>query len=712
MDIFQTVLSYVLNPLFLISIIFWIVAYTLIKVLGKRGKDAVVFFFPFIAMFKTKKLNRLFQKISRKGKRFWKVFWNIGVVGSFIFMALALYFFISNFVTLLVNPKPENAIVPLIPGVTIGIPIFMYFILPILFVLTVHEFSHAIAAESDSCDVKSSGVFGAGIFFVIAFGAFVELDEFQLYSKKFSSGTRMRVAAAGVWSNIICAGLIFALLFYFPTIMKVGYDAEVFRVNTVLTNVQGGFNEGNLEPGDVVIRINETKVDTNNQAALDDFLQNKTALKPTPGDQLIFTCFDMKTRMEYTRAGVVGFKYYVGFDFERYENNGFKVTQVEEALTGGNNEGIIPKDTIIVQFGNTAIDYANDITFEQFLTQQVPDYKVNLTSNEGKVYEINVNYAPKVGGAHVFHDVFLGINYQQVDEKTVEITYVYNADTEGGNNQGKIEKGVKIDRVNGFLLDLSSLSFKDFVKAHINPQPGEKITLTDTDGTNYELNCDEIPILPSFLGITSESFWLPSNWLGFLLGGRFPTYLYIELVFSWLISFSIALFNLLPVSVFDGGRLMKEVIHLGMGTNMYDPKARKKLHYGFDPEENKQHLQTQNIKQIISVKEMIPIENPTDQANFTADPENLDDSGQYQVRPLQFTPLDTANTGYLDTVEIIDAQRPMKNTLIEVEVEYEQDLKEKPKKKLMSTISWSVGLMLLASFIISIAKFGTTFFWL
>src|SRR6056297_3050482 len=110
------IISFLQNPLFIISAIFWIISFILIKVLGKK-KENITLMFPFLIMFRTKVFNKFFQKISRKYNRFWKIIWNIGIIGSFILMLFALYFFISNLIILIIQPQVENALIPLIPGV-------------------------------------------------------------------------------------------------------------------------------------------------------------------------------------------------------------------------------------------------------------------------------------------------------------------------------------------------------------------------------------------------------------------------------------------------------------------------------------------------------------------------------------------------------------------------------------------------------------------
>ncbi|MFW9773924.1 MAG: site-2 protease family protein, partial [Candidatus Thorarchaeota archaeon] len=200
------ILDFFLNPWFLVSLIFWLIVLLLVYLLRKK-EGAAYLFFPLLAMFKTKRLNRLIERISKKRPKSWRVFWTIGVFVSFSFTIYAFYFFFSNFINLIIDPRPEQAIVPLIPGVTIDLPLFSYLILPLLFIVTTHEFAHGIAASSDKLDIKSTGVLGAGLFFIIGFGAFVEIDEREANSIKVNRYTRLRIASAGTYINGITAGI-------------------------------------------------------------------------------------------------------------------------------------------------------------------------------------------------------------------------------------------------------------------------------------------------------------------------------------------------------------------------------------------------------------------------------------------------------------------------------------------------------------------------
>ncbi len=257
--------AFVTNPFFLIAVIFWVAIAVLIIVLGRLKKSkALSVFFPFLAMLKTTRLNRLLNKIARKSPRTWKVIFTTGIFVSFAFTVYGFWYFISNLVVLLThieNPEPSSQITPLVPGLTIDFSTFLYLIIPILFVLTIHEFSHAVSANADGIPVKSTGVLGMGMFFIIGFGAFVEIDEKAYKRGKYSGWQKTRLAAAGSFSNAILAGIALVLLVNFTSVVSLSWGAPSgLAVRSVLTPAQGGYNDGILYPGDVLLEINGTRL--------------------------------------------------------------------------------------------------------------------------------------------------------------------------------------------------------------------------------------------------------------------------------------------------------------------------------------------------------------------------------------------------------------------------------------------------------------------
>ncbi|MFW9948462.1 MAG: site-2 protease family protein, partial [Candidatus Odinarchaeota archaeon] len=298
MSFLDIILEFILNPYFIISLIFWVIV-TLAVYLLRNRKGSYSFFFPLLAMFKTKRLNNLIRKIAAKKPRFWRIFWNIGIFISFGFTIYGLYFFFSNLINLIFFPKPEQGVVPLIPGLTVNLPTLFYFILPLLFLLTTHEFAHGISASIDGVDIKSTGVMGVGVFYIIGFGAFVEVDEWELNSSKHNRNTRFRIAGAGTYVNAITAGIAFILLITFPYIVSPFYK-QVTQVYNVLEPYQGGFNYGNLESGDAIDAIKMQNETDNKYVYLDELqginlntiLNNETRIKCSVGDNLTFKIYN------------------------------------------------------------------------------------------------------------------------------------------------------------------------------------------------------------------------------------------------------------------------------------------------------------------------------------------------------------------------------------------------------------------------------------
>jgi len=262
MSLLNFITDFLLHPWFIISLIFWIIVIIFVFAL-KNKKGAYSFFFPLLILFKTKKLNNFIRKISKKNPRFWRIFWNIGIFVSFGFTIFGFFFFFINIVQLLFQPSELNAVTPLIPGVTIGLPSLFYLILPLLFVMTTHEFAHGISANNDGVEVKSTGVMGVGLFYLVGLGAFVEVDERDLRSSKFHRNTRLRIAAAGTYVNAITAGIAFLLIVNFAFLVSPHYT-QVIQVYSVIPPQDGGFNYGILEAGDAIVAIkNSEDLDAN-----------------------------------------------------------------------------------------------------------------------------------------------------------------------------------------------------------------------------------------------------------------------------------------------------------------------------------------------------------------------------------------------------------------------------------------------------------------
>ena len=597
MTLLDLIVDFFLNPWFLISLIFWVIVIIFIFLLRNK-KEAYTFFFPLLAMFKTKKLNNLIQRISKKSPRFWRVFWNIGIFVSFGFTIYGFYFFFSNIINLFFQPSIENAIGLLIPGVTIDLPIFMYLLLPLLFIMTTHEFAHGISASNDGVEVKSTGVLGVGLFYLVGFGAFVEVDERGLRSSKFKRNTRFRIAAAGTYVNAITAGVAFLLIISFPTLISPFYG-QVTQVYSVLTPQNGGFNYGNLESGDAIVAIKHQNdpdslflnLDLNQGISLTSILSNSTRVKFAIGDNLTFNTYNPSS--------------------DSYS-------------------------------------------------------KKNVTL--GPRYNITIRYEYIPSGTGLI------------------ITY---------NESSSTETNILISKVNGTAINTSNGDTLELLLTDFNLKA---INLTTDTGKDYIL---DVAIVGVFIGVQSNSYWMHRNDFAKFFTGNWPDFLIKELVWLFIIAFSITMFNMMPLPIFDGDRIVKELIDWIFGEN-YKTKKKKKdrlLYKGTDTECKLTEYRVENIEY---VKILLKDDNGRDQ------------NGEVLLGKDNYELVDSIGDGFKDTVSVKlpETTKLKKNSVFEVSYEYWHDDKRKIKKIVLNVVRIVALSLILGNFALSFMRFGFDLFWI
>ena len=606
MDFIDFILDFILNPWFLLSLTFWLIILILIYVLRKR-KEAITVFFPFIALLKTKKLNNFIVKISRKAPKLWRIFWTIGIFVSFAFTIIAIFFFFVNLVSLIQNPRIENAVTPLVPGVTVGLPLFAYLIIPLLFVMTTHEFAHGIAAEVDGVNVKSTGVLGAGLFYLIGLGAFVEVDERELNSSKFNKNTRLRIASAGTYVNAITAGIAFLFLINFSFLISPFYGEQVIQVDTVLTEEEGGFAYGDLSEGDVIVALKKkgkrdfVYIDGNEyKSSLSHYLNNDSRkIKISPGDELTLKIYRPR--------------------IDKYVEKDIKVG---------------------------------------------PRYK-------------------------------LGILYEYISNDKLQITYIFSKEEDGNNYNRHLERNLIITKINGTYINQNKGKTLEKILTKFNLT---KLKLTSESGKNYYLDLDLDGV---FIGIYSKLYWMPKNNIAKLLGGDAPEFLLREILWLWIIAFSVTLFNMLPLPIFDGFRVIKELVNWGIGED-YKTKRKKKEKLMFKRKENNYGLSEYRVENVETVKIIMGNKSP-----YTERSEIIVNKNNYEL-------IDKIGDGYKSTISFnLPENTSLKdNSLIEVTYEYWYDEKKKIKKTILYIISLIILIIIAGNFILSYIKLGSVTFWI
>ncbi|MCD4666682.1 site-2 protease family protein [archaeon] len=196
------------------------------------------------------------KKVSKYFPNFWRTLGVIGIYVGFLGMLFILYFLVKGTIDLIFVPGAPPAVAPVLPGVKIpGLPIlsFWHWIIGILVVAVIHEFSHGIFSKLYKIKVKSSGF----AFLGPILAAFVEPDEKQL--KKSSTKAQLSVLAAGPFSNIVTAFIVLLLVQF-----------VFFPIQTSITEPEGlyivSIDEGSpanisgMQPGTLIKEINGISV--------------------------------------------------------------------------------------------------------------------------------------------------------------------------------------------------------------------------------------------------------------------------------------------------------------------------------------------------------------------------------------------------------------------------------------------------------------------
>ena len=591
MPLLNFLTEFFLNPWFLISLIFWVIILILV-VLLKNKKSAYTLFFPLLILFKTKKLNRIIVKIAQKNPKFWRIFWNIGIFVSFGFTIYGLYFFLTNIINLIFAPSIENAIVPLIPGVTIDLPIFLYLLLPLLLIMTTHEFAHGISAAIDGVEIKSTGILGVGVFYLVGFGAFVEVDERELNSTKFHRNTRLRIAAAGTYVNAIAAAIALLLLLLFPLLISPLFS-QVSQIYTVLTPEQGGFNSDTLEYGDAIIAIKEQGQPDSEYVYLDDYqeinlgsiLNNETNIACSVGDNLTLKIYNPFSDIYIEKDIILGPRYYLGIEYEYESNDAIRITF---NYTSDDSPNIL-----IHQINGTSIDQNANNTLEKFLT----DFKLKA-------------------------------------------------------------------------LNLSTLSGQSYI---IEPQ-----------------------VIGVYVGVQTILYWMHKNDFAKFLTPFWPDFWLKELSWLFIIGFSITLFNMMPLPIFDGDRVLKELLN-SIFTPKYSIRKTKKDNFIYKGGDLECKLTEYRVEEINEVK-------ITDRANDT---EIIVGKDNYYLT-------DAIGDGYNDTVKfkLASTAKITENAVFEVKYDFLEDEKARIKKIILNAIRLIALLLIAGNFILSFIKFGFNLFWI
>ena len=199
------------------------------------------------------------------------------MAGILFLIGYSTYSYITKFQELislnLDKTPPVMLLLPYFPkifGVQSFFPefYFTYFIVSILVVAVVHEFSHGIYARLYNLKIKSTGF----AFLGPIIGAFVEPDEAKM--KKVSNTGQRAILSAGVFANIITAILAFVILlglFYLTFVPSGAVFSNYIPgiVNSSKINMIDGINVGNFTRLQMIDIIDKNNFTTTLQIKVD-----------------------------------------------------------------------------------------------------------------------------------------------------------------------------------------------------------------------------------------------------------------------------------------------------------------------------------------------------------------------------------------------------------------------------------------------------------
>jgi hypothetical protein len=313
-------------------------------------------------------------------------------------------------------------------------------------------------------------------------------------------------------------------------------------------------------------------------------------------------------------------------------------------------------------------------------------YRPRIDKNEEK----NIILGPRYN---------IGFLYEYSSNTELKITYIYSK-KEGGNNYNeKLEQGLIITKINGTYINVDKGRTLEKFLTHYNLT---KMKLTSKSGKNYYLDVELDGVR---IGILTKIYWMPKNDLAKIVGSDFIDFLIRELIWLWIIAFSITLFNMLPLPIFDGDRVVKELVNWGVGEK-YVKTKRKKERILYKKGETDYPLSEYRVEKVDSIKIIMKDQTRTGMG--------IEGQSEVLVSENKYTLKDSIGDGYKATVSFDFPEQTVlpENSLIEVSYEYLHDEKKRQKKLILNTIRIIALFILAANFILSFVLLGAVTFWI
>ncbi len=258
----------------IIMIAFFLLLSTLILVFREKLQFQSFMKIFYFGMYKTKIGLKLMDTWAKKYPRLLNRICYLAIITGFVGMVVVVFDLARSLYSVIAGTSTLTVglVLPVQAKGVFYVP-FAYWIIAILVILVIHEFSHGLIARLHKIKVNSSGVAFLGIIIPIIPAAFVEPDEKQL--RQASRFKQLSVYAAGPFANIVFGFIflgIFALLLN-PFANSL-YNYEGVRINDFIGDNSPAEISG-LVVGDVITGINSKEI-----ADAEDFKSALNNAKP------------------------------------------------------------------------------------------------------------------------------------------------------------------------------------------------------------------------------------------------------------------------------------------------------------------------------------------------------------------------------------------------------------------------------------------------
>ncbi|MBU2104331.1 MAG: site-2 protease family protein, partial [Nanoarchaeota archaeon] len=299
------------------------------------------------------------------------------MIGVIILIFQTVYLYLTTEISQVIKAPPIAPLIPYFPklfGLQSFFPpfYFVYFIIAILIVATVHEFAHGIFARRYKIKIKSTG-FAFLKYFPALFGAFVEQDDTQMNrAKKFE---QMSILSGGVFANVTVAVLFYFVLFAFfkLTFIPVGVQFSTYSYSVI--NVAGISSINNISVNSYDEVLSLTKTEGLNKIVVGGkgYVATKNVLEEQKENEGIIILYDDSPAINSQIGSVIA------------EINGVKITSIEKLQEELN--GYSPGEEVNIKTNEKNGDYGI-VLGENPKNKSAPWLGVGFYNNENKISKI------------------------------------------------------------------------------------------------------------------------------------------------------------------------------------------------------------------------------------------------------------------------------------------------------------------------------------